>query len=454
MNDQLLQLVLRHQTVPSIPAFAVEVIQLCGDEEASLQDVALAVQKDAATTARLLRLANSSAFGLVRSVTSLSQAVFVLGLRTVRTITVATALVRGLSSRQDGAAVRARWMGALVTALAARRLAERRKGLAPDEGFVAGLLQDVGVYLMMAAVEGYRDVLDAAAKGDGDLARLEREAFDLCHSEVGAALLEQWQFPAAFVEAVREHEQPGEGCSSLGRVLFVAESYRRVLERPNGERVAELIRRSREMFEIAEEETVDCLGYIERNLSEVAQSLEIRADATALAAARARATELLIGSVLPLDASESQGTPGRRAMEGGLAVLRIALDHIEDLRARHGERVLSEINEHVQDTVRRVVRRTDFVMRWRGDEVAVLAPSCRGPDAERIGLMICRSLENEPASTREGEIGVTASIGVAWDSQYVGPDFTPLLRRADAHLLNARQNGGNCCRGPAATTLV
>jgi HD-like signal output (HDOD) protein/GGDEF domain-containing protein len=444
VSEKLLAQVLREDAVPSIPAFACKVIELCGREDASLQEVVLLIQNDAACSARLLRLANSPLFGIGRSVDTLQQAVSVLGLSTVRMITVATALVSGLQNYSRGLDLRRLWMGALVCSMAARRLAEGHPGVSTDEAFVGGLLQDLGIYQLHAALKGRYETLQAnATADDGDLARRERDELGLTHAQVSAALLKEWSFPTSLIQGIENHEEINEpapgGAAELAVILHVAEGYRRVFEAPHRRRVAELLRRSRVLLGVDEQVTVENLSFIERTAYDVAQALEVQVDRAALQRARLQATETLMHLMLGLQSSPPVESEVRRS----LAVLRLSVDRLPSLEERLGARLAEELLQAAHCTIQQLVREHDLVLRWQDRGLLVLAPDCSPALGETLGRSLLDELRRRSLHTAEGEFDVTLSIGLAAHPQASGPTLSKLLAAAEKQRALAEQRGGD-----------
>ena len=118
------------ENLPSLPAVAVEVIQQTQDDDCTIDILAETISRDPALAAKLLRLSNSSLFKIGQDVTTLSRAAMVLGLKTVKLMSLSFSLVDALptSGTEAGFDFNAFWHRSLVTAVAARRLAGSGSG--------------------------------------------------------------------------------------------------------------------------------------------------------------------------------------------------------------------------------------------------------------------------------------------------------------------------------------
>ncbi|HLO40967.1 MAG TPA: HDOD domain-containing protein [Phycisphaerales bacterium] len=210
MEVALLEEVLACPSLPSLPAVAVRVIELTADRNVSLKELADTIQNDQGLTAKILRTVNSSYYGLRTRCGSINKALVMLGLGPVKSLALGFSLVASQQiDPRSGFDLVAYWRRGLYTAVAAKSLAEAAQKNFADEAFLAGLLQDVGVMAMFQALgPRYRRVLMDTGGDHSKLVRLELEAFDMQHPEVGAMLAERWRLPKELVMPVRFHERP------------------------------------------------------------------------------------------------------------------------------------------------------------------------------------------------------------------------------------------------------
>jgi diguanylate cyclase (GGDEF)-like protein/putative nucleotidyltransferase with HDIG domain len=203
------------------PAVAEQVLRLAARERASAVDIVRLIQSDPALTARVMWIANSPALRVPRHVASARHASVLLGADLARAIAVSAASAVRENRAEPGS--EETWRHAVTTACAAAVVA-REFGVSPAAAFSAGMLHDVGATLLQR-----RDpdafAVAMASPSMADQVAGEIESFGLTHAEEGAATLDGWGFPAAFVEAVACHqhgvEQPRH---ALGRIVRIAEA--------------------------------------------------------------------------------------------------------------------------------------------------------------------------------------------------------------------------------------
>jgi HD-like signal output (HDOD) protein len=157
--------ILANFELPSLPRAALNVISLVQDPDVDLQSLSKAIEVDPALASRIVRLANSSLFGLSREISSVRQAMVILGLRTVKIAALSFTLMPALpSKRADAKLLATCWQRILTNAMACRMLAKLFH-IDVEEAFLAGLMQDVGVMVFANTdSEKYFGVLNAAFK--------------------------------------------------------------------------------------------------------------------------------------------------------------------------------------------------------------------------------------------------------------------------------------------------
>jgi HD-like signal output (HDOD) protein len=214
LADQIREAALKGDlSLPPLPELATRVLDLLHDENrADSRRVADLVRTDQAVTATLLRMANSAAFGGLREVTDLSQAVTRLGLRHVGS--VVTALVhKGNFETSDPAwqgLVRILWDHALACALAAKYLTSRSGG-DPEEAYLAGLLHDTGKLVVLRGV----DVVRRKGSEVPVTPVVMEELLDLLHAELGHRTLSRWKLPEPICRVALHHHDELQGSSDL-----------------------------------------------------------------------------------------------------------------------------------------------------------------------------------------------------------------------------------------------
>jgi putative nucleotidyltransferase with HDIG domain len=224
--DRFRRHLLDFQRLPAAPEIITKVIDLTTNANTSTKLLSELVGRDPALSARLLSLANSSFVGAARTVTSIAQAVLLLGFAQVRDIALGVSVWGGLGEAQGITPARRRslWLHSVTVAAVARRFAERM-GHDGATAFAAGLIHDVGkLVLGLRLGDSYWDMLEDADERQLDIVDLEEKTFGCHHGVVGGWLLSMWKLPAPLVEAVAGHHAPADTRKGIGHILGLADA--------------------------------------------------------------------------------------------------------------------------------------------------------------------------------------------------------------------------------------
>ncbi len=196
---QILGRVLAKGSLPSLSPLAVKLVELASDDRSSASSLAAIIEKDPGLATRLLRLVNSAAYRRSHDeITSVTRAVVLVGLREVRIMALSLSLRDTLPLRKGGLDYQLFWRSSLHRAVLSREVARRLALGQAEEAFVAGLLLEMGLPLLLRAL---KDEEAAGFPGFGaSLKRQvnwERQHLGLDHREVGEAVLRYWNLPEA-----------------------------------------------------------------------------------------------------------------------------------------------------------------------------------------------------------------------------------------------------------------
>lgn len=217
--------------LPSLPAVVMELLGSIDQEDIDISVLAKKVSADQALTAKTLRLANSSAFGLVKA-TTIQQAMTYLGFQSTRNLIMAAAMTGCFpSGRCPSFDDKAFWRLSIATAACARVLA-RHMRFNQDVAFTAGLLHGIGrLVLVTRFPEQYDAVLRERKRLDADLLDTERAVLGVDHLLAGAALAEHWQFSGTMQQAIAFYHAPETpGAGFLATIVHVANAVAHALD--------------------------------------------------------------------------------------------------------------------------------------------------------------------------------------------------------------------------------
>ncbi|MFI4940363.1 MAG: HDOD domain-containing protein [Burkholderiales bacterium] len=211
--------------LPALPAVVLELMNALEEEDSSAQVLAEKVSNDQALTAKTLRLANSSFYGLQSKVTTIAQAIAILGFNCVRNLVTATAVLGNFStSKSEAFNIHGFWRHSIATALCARSLARLLKAN-QDNAFMVGLLHDIGRLVLATRLpQYYENVLAYRGAQDCYAIEAERAVLGIDHAMVGQALAEHWKFPVLLQQAIADHHTPeNQDKGALASIIHVAD---------------------------------------------------------------------------------------------------------------------------------------------------------------------------------------------------------------------------------------
>jgi putative nucleotidyltransferase with HDIG domain len=218
--------------LPALPAAVLALLRSVDDEDIDLPVLAEKVSHDPALTAKTLRLANSSLYGLQVKVGTVQQAITYLGFGATRSLIKAVAVTRCFGARScAGFNHAAFWRHAIASAICAKALA-RQVRFHQDYAFTAGLLHDIGRLVLVSCFpRHYEAVLAWRARHDTVLLEAERAVLGIDHVEAGLALAEHWQFSDTLRLAIGGHHAPEQaGASFLATIVHVADAIAHALD--------------------------------------------------------------------------------------------------------------------------------------------------------------------------------------------------------------------------------
>ena len=195
--------------MPSLSTTVSKVLEICSRADTSPNDLNKVISLDPVLTGQVLKLINSAYYSLMNKVTSLTRAIIMLGLNTVKNLALSTAIIRcvGQAKKSKALPIKDFWahsigVGVMAKLLAAERgvpLAER------EEYFVAGLLHDLG---KIPFGDEYIEVLAQVQKEPEPLVKLEKKCLEIDHEEIGEMIASKWKLNAVITDAICHHHAP------------------------------------------------------------------------------------------------------------------------------------------------------------------------------------------------------------------------------------------------------
>lgn len=198
------------EELPTIPETLVQVLKVADDPMSCSSDLAEILQYDAPLTAKILKLANSSYYSNQTMIANVVSSISLLGYRTIRQVaicvTVSSTLTKAVSKARGRLDYKELWKHSVTTAAITKYLASVAGYPHGDEIFTAGLLHDLGKFLLeIHAPETYSQVIQERNEKHEPLAMVEKRYFGFDHAEIGAAFGQSWNFPSEITSCIGGH---------------------------------------------------------------------------------------------------------------------------------------------------------------------------------------------------------------------------------------------------------
>ncbi|PKL83978.1 MAG: histidine kinase [Ignavibacteriae bacterium HGW-Ignavibacteriae-3] len=205
--------------LPSLPQVITEVSMMLDDERTNANDLCKVISRDQGIVAKLLAVANSPLYGLPRRVSTVEFAIIIIGFEHIKNILVALSLVEAFKTRNSSDwNQNVYWTHSLLTATAAKRIADDLRYPKSGEVFTAGLLHDLGLAVLQRFLNSdFKKIILLKEKEDITFLAAEEKILGFTHQDIGEFLLEKWNFPPYINEAVLCHHNPS--LSEKGQVL-------------------------------------------------------------------------------------------------------------------------------------------------------------------------------------------------------------------------------------------
>ena len=195
---------------PSMPKAAIKLRALLNEKNVSFDEIEKILRHDPGLAANVLRLANSAFFGIPAQVTTLKQAIILLGVKRFYNIAVAACMNKKMDHAVEGYRLSPGelWLHSIAVSTTAEALAKNRKMDESNDFFTPALLHDLGKLVLGKFVKAEQSKINSLVAKGVPFVVAEKEVLKTNHAEIGALILSKWSFPDDLVNAVRWHHNP------------------------------------------------------------------------------------------------------------------------------------------------------------------------------------------------------------------------------------------------------
>jgi putative nucleotidyltransferase with HDIG domain len=205
---ELTSILAKVKDLPPLPGVVMKAIEMILNPDASIRNLHTVISQDQALSAKILKIVNSAMYSLRSEVSTVSHAISILGINTLKSVLMAASIDNIFQSAKD--------LGKKLmsdhswgTALASRAIAQRVRYENPEEALVCGLMHDIGKPILMQNFgQRYYEIISEVYRGSSTFHQLEIQHLGFSHAEVGMLLARKWNFPPQLAEAVGYHHDP------------------------------------------------------------------------------------------------------------------------------------------------------------------------------------------------------------------------------------------------------
>ena len=500
-KDELLRKILTSDELPTLPTVASQLITLTAREDATLADIGELVSQDVSLSAKILKVSNSAFYSFPQQIGSIKQAVSILGMNAVRSLVLSFSFLTMKAGR-----VKSRfdfekfWEKSLTSAVTARLILEKVKGVDFEEAFVSGLLQNLGELILARSFpKEYDKVLQAVEDDQHDTLTAEETVFGMNHTMVGTEIARSWGFPEILLIPIEYHHNPGEYTGKnatiratvravylsdlLMNILFsdkpevyhqqfrkeaakllglTAENIESILEQVHikikeaGTYFNLKIQPPQSVQEILQEANIRLslinLDYEQMNKQLILTKIHLENLTHELEEKNKRLDNLanidgLTGVYNHRYFQNVLEQESKRATRNNspLSLLLVDIDHFKKVNDTYGHQVgdfiLAEFSKIIQDNIRQY----DVLARYGGEEFVVILPETSVADAFIVGEKLRALIESTVFQDNREKYRITASFGLAGSIPATEDNFnkSSLIHQADQALYEAKEKGRN-----------
>lgn len=209
--------------IATLPEVTLRVIEIVENPRSTARDLHEVIKTDPALSSKILKVVNSSFYGLPGQIASVDRAIVMLGLSAVKNIAIAASMARLFKSDKltDEYSAQDLWKHSVAVAVASRSLARAGGNqTGAEEVFLAGLIHDLGMLAeRQTCGDMFAEVIRKCAAGQGKFVTLEDEIIGANHQAFGEALCAKWKFPKHLRAVVGNHHEPERVSAEFNKIV-------------------------------------------------------------------------------------------------------------------------------------------------------------------------------------------------------------------------------------------
>ena len=187
-----------------LPSVAKKILDALGDDNFSINDLEHIIETDQALAVKVLKISNSALYGLPQEITSLQQALMVLGMKTIRSLVLSIS-TKSLYNK-FGITEQKMWDHSVGSAFASWLISKGHGRAVADIAFIGGLMHDLGkVFMNNETPDAFTEVMEKTYNDSVDSIDAEADVYGYNHAEIGSKIAQKWGFPSLLVQIIDMH---------------------------------------------------------------------------------------------------------------------------------------------------------------------------------------------------------------------------------------------------------
>ena len=500
-QEKTLAAVLSSDELPTLPTVASEIITLTAREDTTLSDIANLVSKDIALSAKILKVSNSSFYSFAQQISSINQAVSILGINAVRSLVLSFSFLSMKAGKEKSQFdFNQFWKNSLACAVASKLILEHVEGADTEEIFICGLLQNLGELILARTFhDEYEEVLKKIQEGQYDPLTAEEEQFGTMHDRIGYEVAKSWGFPEVLLLPILYHHAPlkytggDKKIETTCKAAYLSDLLVSILysDKPNefhkrfrkeakdllglkdddldqilqevhsqvdqaGEYFGLRIKNTKSIQEILQEANIR-LSLLNLDFDQMNQELIKAKIELENLTAELEKKNAILDNLANIDGlteiynhryfQNSLDTEISRALrnETEISLLLIDIDFFKKFNDTYGHQVGDFVLKSFSSTLKSEIRKYDTLARYGGEEFTVILPDTSTSEAVAVAEKLRKAVEDTPFDDGKETYHITASFGVATAKPLTTDNFSKgaFIKEADAALYDAKEAGRN-----------
>lgn len=204
--DRIIQTI---EQIPTLPVISTQIQNLFRNEHVTVKQIENIIDKDPPLAAKIMKLVNSSFYGVLNKVSTIEHALIILGFNEVRSITLGFAIQNHFRTASTVFDPKRFWRHSIVCSQIAKYLAKHFKMVDDGTFFFSGLIHDIGKMVIdQYFPEEFEGIINYITMNKSTFSKAEKEILGVTHYQISAKLLQQWNFPQKVTMQIFYHHAP------------------------------------------------------------------------------------------------------------------------------------------------------------------------------------------------------------------------------------------------------